>query len=86
MATEYVKSVGCHYATNCLENEKCARKKVKSNIAHVHHYRNGCQKFVAAKCNDTYQSDLVKDTILWEFKEKISFNCLQTINLLNLTI
>ena len=85
MATEYVKSVGCHFATNCIENDKCDRQTVSSNIADVHHYRNDCQRLMR-NCNETYHKDIVKDTRLWEFKQQLSLNCLQTINQLNLTL
>ena len=85
IATEYVKSVGCHFATNCIENDKCGRQSVSSDIAHVHHYRKDCQRAVR-DCNETYHNDIVKDARLWEFKKQLSFNCLQTINQLNITV
>ena len=86
MATEYVKSVGTHYAANCMEKEKCDRQLVSSDIAHVHHYRTGCQRAVADVCNKTFRNDIVKDTSLWQFKQQLSFKCLKTINQLNLKI
>ena len=85
MATEYVKSVGSHFAANCIDKEKCDCQKVSSNIAHVHHYRTGCQRAVI-NCNETFQNDIVKDTTLWKFKQQLSFNCLKVFNQLNLTI
>ena len=85
MATEYVKSVGSHFAANCIDKEKCDCQKVSSNIAHVHHYRTGCQRAVI-NCNETFQNDIVKDTTLWKFKQQLSFNCLKILYQLNLTI
>ena len=87
VGTKYVKTVNCHSATMCL-NRRCNFLKVDIKTAHVHHYRESCQRRV--KKNDTclkYKQNRVFDNALLTFHfEKFIQRCNTTISQLKLSV
>ena len=88
ISTEEVKTVGMHRAFKCLDGHNCNYNKVNENLAHVAHYRIGCQTMVgnATMCLEKFRKDVVWDTTLWEFEDVLVPRCKNTYSELGLKI
>ena len=81
--TEFAKVVTSHRAGKCTF-KPCKEAKINQEIAFVHHYRSTnnmirCQDDKLPLCND-----IVLDTRLWEFKEKLASRLEKTLSILDI--
>ena len=84
--TDHVKLVLQHYPFECLDNQ-CYESivNVSVQVAHLHHYRQGCQRFTSEKeCNEDYKKVVVKDTTLLKFKQQLLDQSIETLSQLGL--
>ena len=83
--TEYVKRVDSHRPRDCIDRP-CDGSIVSSKIAHVNHYRNGCQLHVGTKeqCYEKFYKNVTMDTRLWEFKEELVLSSKKVLSKLGL--
>ena len=88
IGTENVKIVGMHRPFKCLNNQTCTFHEVDMAVAHVAHYRTGCQRMVGrnAECLEHFRKELVWDTTLWEFVDVLVPRCINTYTQLGLNV
>lgn len=67
---QFIKSVGAHTQTSCMNGYRCPKHFVKENFAHLAHYREGCQKKEAKNCI-SYTSKVVDDLGILRFKDDL---------------
>ena len=82
--TEFVKLVNLHRASECTF-KPCKEAKIKSTVALVHHYRKGCQEGVK-DCYEEFRKDIILDTRLWEFKDKLLSRSNETLSKLDMEV
>ena len=67
---QYIKTVMAHHHSSCLKGHKCPREYVDQNLAHMTHYRDGCQR-AQAKQFDSYKNKTIEDFGILRFKEEL---------------
>ena len=67
-----IKATIGHYPIRCFGNEetKCQLDYADVAMAHLAHYRDGCQKGVNEWC-DAYTNSTVEDRAILKFKDKL---------------
>lgn len=69
-----------HFPISCFGG--CQHLDIDLKLAHLQHYRRDCASGVS-NCNEM-KSDSVLDKRIWNYKEQLIENCLETLNKLNL--
>ena len=82
--TEFVKRVNSHRDATC-NFIPCKEAKIQSETALVHHYRKGCQDDVK-NCDEQFRKDIILDTRLWEFKDKLVSRSKETFSKLDIGV
>ena len=82
--TELVKVVTGHQADKCTFNP-CKEAIIEPTVALVHHYRKGCQDGVK-NCYEAFRKDIILDTRLWEFKDKLISRSNETLSKLDMDV
>ncbi len=59
-----------HFPLACL-NGQCTSYPVEPEMAHLQHYRADCVSTLKKSCDSEFKQHLVKDTIVWRYKEDL---------------
>jgi hypothetical protein len=59
-----------HFPLACLGGG-CTSYPVEPETAHLQHYRADCVSTLKKSCDSEYKQHLVKDTIIWRYKEDL---------------
>ncbi len=66
-----VKTLGAHYPTSCAVPYECATLDADPELAHLAHYREGCQRGVSKAQCTTYASHTEEDSSIVRFKDEL---------------
>ena len=85
--TQHVKLVNSHKGTKCLDGH-CNYAMVNSDLAHIQHYRRGCQRHVGSAEDryEKFQKHLVLDISLWELQEQLLARSVDTLSRLGFSV
>lgn len=62
-----------HFPMNCLRFKVCPEYHLQLHDAKLHHYKDGCPRYLPENCND-WKNNTVRDETLWKYKDEIIEN------------
>ena len=67
---ERILTLHNHFPLACL-NSTCTSYAVEPETAHLQHYRADCVSTLKKSCDSEYKQHLVKDSIIWRYKDQL---------------
>ena len=67
---ERILTLHNHFPLACL-NGSCTSYAVDPETAHLQHYRSDCVSTLKKSCDAEYKQHLVKDSIIWRYKDRL---------------
>ncbi len=80
--TSFIKTVMAHHPSSCLDGHRCASHWVDPELAHMTHYREGCQLSQRKICHE-YTDKTVEDLAILRFKDDLVERAEATLKSLN---
>ncbi len=83
----YIRTTIGHYPAHCFGKKmkymRCPASFVNAEVAHMAHYREGCQTGVAKEC-ESYTNETVVDAAVVRFKDRLVRNVERTLGSIDL--